>query len=169
MVKNLLECGRSGFSPWVLNIPWRRLWQPTSDFLPGKSPRTEEAGGLQSMGLNRVGHDWATKHSTSRRNMDAKIPQQNIGNPTFNRSYTMMMLDLFKDARILQYSQNNQWHTTLTNWKKIYKSYDHLERWGKVFWQNSTPILVKNSPESWHRGNMHQHINNKGHAWHTYI
>ena len=35
-------------------------------FLPGESPRTEEAGGLQSMGSQRVGHDLATKgqHST---------------------------------------------------------------------------------------------------------
>ena len=27
-------------------------------------PRTEEPGGLQCMGLQRVRHDWATKHST---------------------------------------------------------------------------------------------------------
>ena len=32
-------------------------------------PRTEEPGGLQSMGWQRVGHDWATKHST-RSNLD---------------------------------------------------------------------------------------------------
>ena len=28
-----------------------------------KIPRTEEAGGLQSMGSQRVGHDWVTEHS----------------------------------------------------------------------------------------------------------
>ena len=33
--------------------------------MPGQSPWTEEPGGLQSMGLQRVGHDWATKHSTT--------------------------------------------------------------------------------------------------------
>ena len=42
---------------------WRRAWQPTPVFLPGESPWTEEPGGPQSMGLQRVGHDWATKHS----------------------------------------------------------------------------------------------------------
>ena len=31
--------------------------QLTSVFLPGESPWTEEPGGLQSMGLQRVGHD----------------------------------------------------------------------------------------------------------------
>ena len=39
-------------SNWV-----RRAWQPTPVFLPGESPRTKEPGGLQSMGLQRVGHD----------------------------------------------------------------------------------------------------------------
>ena len=29
-----------------------------------KIPWTEEPGGLQSTGSKRVGHDWATKHST---------------------------------------------------------------------------------------------------------
>jgi len=26
-----------GFNPWVGNIPWRRKWQPTPVFLPGKN------------------------------------------------------------------------------------------------------------------------------------
>ena len=28
---------RHGFNPWVGKIPWRRTWQPTSVFLPGKA------------------------------------------------------------------------------------------------------------------------------------
>ena len=27
--------------------PWRRAWQPTTVFLPGESPWTEEPGGTQ--------------------------------------------------------------------------------------------------------------------------
>jgi len=27
---------RCGFNPWVGKIPWRRKWQPTPVFLPGK-------------------------------------------------------------------------------------------------------------------------------------
>ena len=34
-----------------------RTWQPVPVFLPGESPWTEEPGGLQFMGLQRVGHD----------------------------------------------------------------------------------------------------------------
>ena len=37
---------------------------PTPVFLPGESPWIEEPGGLQFMRSQRVGHDWATKHST---------------------------------------------------------------------------------------------------------
>ena len=56
MVKNL-QCGRPVFDSWVGKIPWRRTWQPNSVFLPGESPLTEEPGRLQSMGLQRVGHN----------------------------------------------------------------------------------------------------------------
>ena len=57
-----LQCrshGIHGLNPWVRKIPWRRAWQPTPVFLPGESPWTEEPGGLQSIGLQRVGHDWS--------------------------------------------------------------------------------------------------------------
>ena len=30
------QCRRHGFNPWVGKIPWRRKWQPTPVFLPGK-------------------------------------------------------------------------------------------------------------------------------------
>ena len=30
------RCKRCGFNPWVWEIPWRRAWQPTPVFLPGK-------------------------------------------------------------------------------------------------------------------------------------
>ena len=30
------QCSRCGFNPWVRKIPWRRKWQPTPVFLPGK-------------------------------------------------------------------------------------------------------------------------------------
>ena len=55
---------QSGFDPWVRKIPWRRVWQPSPVFLPGESLWTEEPGGLQSMGLQRVRHDLAIKHTT---------------------------------------------------------------------------------------------------------
>ena len=56
-VKNLPAIGRPGFNPWVRKVPWRRAWQPIPVFWSGESPKTEEPGGLQSMGLQRVGYN----------------------------------------------------------------------------------------------------------------
>ena len=63
MVKNSPAIWKTGFNPWVGKIPWRRVWQPTPVFLPGESPWKEEPGRLQSMGLQRVGHNLATEHA----------------------------------------------------------------------------------------------------------
>ena len=37
----------------------RRAWQPTPSVLAWRIPWTKESGGLQSTGLQRVGHDWS--------------------------------------------------------------------------------------------------------------
>ena len=50
---------RHEFDSWVGKIPWNREWQPTSVFLPGESPWTEEPGRLQSVESHRVRHDWS--------------------------------------------------------------------------------------------------------------
>ena len=46
-----------GFNLWVGKIFWRSAWQPTPVFLPRESPWTEESGGLQSIGWQRVRYD----------------------------------------------------------------------------------------------------------------
>ena len=56
------------------------------------------------------------------------------------------------------------WYTILTNWRL--KTYDHLNRCRKSFWQNSTPIYDKNTTESENKGNLPQH--NIGHIWQTH-
>ena len=46
---------------WILSLGWEdpleREMEAHSSILTWKIPRTEEPGGLQSMGLQRVGHD----------------------------------------------------------------------------------------------------------------
>ena len=61
MVKISLQCRRLGFDPWVRKIPWRRKMTTHFSVLAWKIPWTEEPGRLQSMGLQRVRHDLATK------------------------------------------------------------------------------------------------------------
>ena len=46
----------TGLIPESRRLPWRRKWQPTPVFLPGKSHQAP-----QSMGSQRVGHDLVTK------------------------------------------------------------------------------------------------------------
>ena len=57
MVKNLLAM----WGTWIQFLGWK---DPLEEglatnpvFLPGEFPWTEEADGLQSLGLQRVGHD----------------------------------------------------------------------------------------------------------------
>ena len=60
--KPAFQCGihrRCGFNSWIRKMSWRRQWQPTPVYLPGKIWWAEEPGGLQPMGSKRVGHDWA--------------------------------------------------------------------------------------------------------------
>ena len=35
--RSACQCRRRGLDPWVGKTPWRRPWQPTPVFLPGKS------------------------------------------------------------------------------------------------------------------------------------
>jgi len=48
-----LQRGRPGFE----KIPWRRVMATHSSILAWRIPWTEELGGQQSMGSQRVGHD----------------------------------------------------------------------------------------------------------------
>ena len=52
MVKNLPEMQETRVQSWIGKIPWRRKWQPTPVFLPGKS-------------MDR-GDWWATVHGIAR-------------------------------------------------------------------------------------------------------
>ena len=52
---------------WVWSLGYEDVLEEEmathSIFLAWEIPWTEEPGGLQSMGLQRVGHDWATEHT----------------------------------------------------------------------------------------------------------
>ena len=68
------QCRRLGFHPWVGKIPWRRKWQPTSVFLPGKSHRKKSLAVYSPWGHkksdrtyrlknnNRIPGTWSNNH-----------------------------------------------------------------------------------------------------------
>ena len=84
---------------WVRSLDWedplRRKWQPTPVFLPVIPPWTEEPGRLQSMGLQRVRHDWVHK--------------------TLSRSRAVIVTVTEWELR----SQKTHWQHSLMNSKKL--------------------------------------------------
>ena len=49
------------FDPWVRKIPWRKKWQPTPVFLPGKFHGQKSLEGYSPWGHKTARHDLATK------------------------------------------------------------------------------------------------------------
>ena len=69
MVKNSLQCRRPGFDSLVGRITWRREWQPTPVFLPGKSHGQRSLMGFSPWGPKELDMtEWLTlslsQHST---------------------------------------------------------------------------------------------------------
>ena len=60
VVKNPPAKQQTWVNPQVGKVPWRRKWQRTPVFLPGRVPWTDEPGGLWSMGLQRFVHGLVT-------------------------------------------------------------------------------------------------------------
>ena len=59
--ESICQCRRHRFNHWVGKIPWRRKWQPTSAFLPGKFHGQKSLVGYSPRDCKKVGHDLATK------------------------------------------------------------------------------------------------------------
>ena len=67
LVLQLVENPPAMRETWVQSLVWEDLLEKGmathSSILAWRIPWTEEPGVLQSMSLQRVGHDWATKHT----------------------------------------------------------------------------------------------------------
>ena len=48
------QCRRCGFNPWAGKIPWKRKWQPTPVFLPGKSYGQRSLAGYSPRGYSQT-------------------------------------------------------------------------------------------------------------------
>ena len=63
----MVECLPTIWETWVPSLSWEdsleKEMSTHSTILAWRIPWTEEPGGLQSMGLQRVGHDWVTSHT----------------------------------------------------------------------------------------------------------
>ena len=90
MVRNLPDnAGDAGdipaFNPWVRKIPWRRKWQPTPIFLPGKSHRQR---GLEGYRL------WGCKES----DMTEQLKNSNKHSPEYISRLQDMNRERYKES-----------------------------------------------------------------------
>ena len=59
---NAGDTGNIGFDPWVRMIPWRKTWQPTPGFLPGKLHGQRSLVGYSLRGCKESDTTKATSH-----------------------------------------------------------------------------------------------------------
>ena len=68
---------------WVWSLGWEDPLEEGmaihSSILAWRIPWTEGPSGLQSIGLQRVGHNWATKYSTEIRERNGVINRLDFG------------------------------------------------------------------------------------------
>ena len=77
-VKNLVQCRRPGFDPWVGKIPWRGEGLPTAVFWPG------ECHGLYS--------PWGRKESDTTEQLWASLIAQLVKNPPAKQETPVQLL-----------------------------------------------------------------------------
>ena len=104
LVAQMVKCLPTMWEPWVLSLgqedPLEKEMANHSSTLAWKIPWTEEAGRLQSIGLQRVRHDWATSLSLSLPHRQAdSLPLSYLGNPNIH----YVILNLLKGWSILQW------------------------------------------------------------------
>ena len=72
MVKvSAYNVGDQGFDPWVKKFPWRRKWQPTPVFLPGRSHGWRSLIGYSPWGHKESG---MTEQLHSLHYIDLQVP-----------------------------------------------------------------------------------------------
>ena len=95
-----MQCGRSRFDPWVKKIPWRRKWQPTPVFLPGKFHGRR----------NLVGYSlWVSKSQTGLSNFTHSLPHRK--QTLYQLSYKGIYIVLYWDVIHISHSSFRAYHS----------------------------------------------------------
>ena len=75
VIKNLPAKADVDLNPWVRKTPWRRKWQPTPVFSPGRS-----LAGFSPWGCKEVRHDLVTKQAKCQRANVSYVKRENFLN-----------------------------------------------------------------------------------------
>ena len=100
-----LQCRRCRFDPWFGKISWRRKWQPTLVFLPGKAHRQRRLAGCSPWGGKRVSTtQQLTHHCYDDRGSSTYFSQCIDGQCEYRRAYILLQTDFESWAiHLIQY------------------------------------------------------------------
>ena len=92
-----------GFEPWVRKIPWRRTWQPTPVFLPGKSYGQKTLSGYSPWGHKESETSWELNMYTT---------------PAMKREQQVGVTGLCREVRQTKQEVNWQIKGANTKWRQ---------------------------------------------------
>ena len=92
VVKKLLALQETRSDPWAGKIPWRRKKTAHSSNLTWEILWTEETGGLQSMGLQRVRPDLVTEYNLLTMHCPLQDTFQTLSLKSFGIAYLLIGL-----------------------------------------------------------------------------
>ena len=96
-----LQCRRPGFNPWFGKIPWRRNWQHTPVFSPGKSHGPRSLVGY---------YPWGRKELDTAEQLHFHFHRTDETVGSFNMGETLTVL------REIYHSQKDKYCTVLLTW-----------------------------------------------------
>ena len=112
-------CERPGFNPWVRKISWRRKWQPTPIFLPGKSHGQRNLVGYSPWG-RKESDTTEQLHflSLSKRKKNPCTTLRYVPSvPTFQSFYHEWMLNFIKSFILHPLQSLLMWYITLIDFQ----------------------------------------------------
>ena len=126
MIKNTPAWRRCGFHPWV---PWRKKWQPTPVFLPGKSHGQRSLAGYSLRGHKKNEHNLTTKQQLNNKrelNLRSILSAQlkctlmlTIGSVLKNKSVELIHLTLTETLCML--IKKSMFPSPLSPWKPAFQ------------------------------------------------
>ena len=106
---------------WAWTLGWEDPLEEgmatTPVFLPGESPWSEKPGRLQSMGSQRVRHDWATKH-TYTCSLILWIQRYIFGE--WRLKFMLLHAEFMCLTTMLCYWLNSKEDSSLTGWRQMF-------------------------------------------------
>ena len=85
------RCRKHGINPWVRKIPWRRKWQPTPVFFPGKSHGQRSLVGCSPHGVVKS-QTQLSEHTCTRKALYSVLSSFSIRCPKLVRNHSGFIL-----------------------------------------------------------------------------